>query len=442
VVSVFFSCSRFKPVEPVLEFRKESVLLDTLPQGVNPDDIQFSPDGTEVVYRWKTAGGRQGFAFNGRIEQYYDEVGEFVSYTRDGSHYAYTAKRGGKSFIVFDGTEGEPFDQVADPDLAVTGRSLAYAAKSGESAFILFNGRRLENEAYELIRPPDLSPDGRRVAYEAKKKGRWHYVIDGKEGPAFDELAEGYYSRDGRSFAYAGRRGSKWVFVRDGWESREYDEVGVYPEAADADLFTARETGRAFIVFRGKEGLKYDKVGWPAVSADGKRIAYGAVRGDKSFVVLEKREGQSYDTVGRPVFSPDGREIAYDAVEGQRFLMIRNDRELADYNAMPGPVFSPAGGKLAYKAVNRDASREFAVEEGLKGKDYDDVGLLAWSPNGRHLAYAAREGDKEFIVVDGREGLPCEKVLSLVPRFSDDGKFVGANVLKGREIRWVVMSAE
>jgi len=434
----FFSCSRSKPVEPVLEFKKESVQLDTLPQGVNPDDLQFSPDGTEAVYRWKAQDGRQGFAFNGRIEQYYDEVGEFVSYTRDGSHYAYTAKKGGNAFIVFDGTEGERFDKVADPALSVTGRALAYAAKSGEDAFVVFDGRRFENKEYDLITPPDLSPDGKRVAYKARKNGRWLYVIDGKEGPAFDEVEEGYFSGDGRSFAYAGRRGAKWVFVRNGKVSREHDEVGVFPEAASADLFTAKE----FCVFRGKEGLKYDRVGWPAVSPNGKKLAYGAARGGKSFVVFEKKEGKPYDTVGRPTFSPDGKEIAYDAVEGQRFLMVRNDRELADYNAMPGAAFSPVGGKLAYSAVNRDASRHFVVEEGLKGKEYDDVGLLVWSPDGRHLAYTAREGDKEFIVVDSREGKPCDKVLSLVPRFSDDGKFVGANVLKGREVWWSVESAE
>ncbi|HSA60350.1 MAG TPA: hypothetical protein VLJ37_11775 [bacterium] len=437
-----FSCSRSKPIEPVLEFKKESVLLDTLPQGLKPDDLQFSPDGTESVYRWTTSEGRQGFAFNGRIEQYYDAVGDFVSYTRDGSHYAYTAKKDGKAFIVFDGTEGEPFDKLADPALSVTGRSLAYAAKAGEDAFIVFNGRRLENKEYELIRPPDLSPDGGRVAYQAKKQGRWLTVIDGKEGPAFDEVQEGYFSPDGRSFAYAGRRGSRWVFVRNGKVSREYDDVSVYPEAAAADLFTAREAGKEFCVFRGKEGLKYDKAGWPAVSPNGKKIAYDAARGGESLVVLEKREGKPYDSVGRPVFSPDGKEIAYDAVEGRRFLMIRNDRELADYNAMPGPAFSPVGGRLAYSAVNRDASRHFVVEEGLKGKEYDDVGLLVWSRDGRHLAYRAREGDKEFLVVDGREGSPCDKVLSLVPRFSDDGKLVGANVLKGREVWWVAEPTE
>lgn len=438
----FFSCSRSKPVEPVLEFKKESVVLDTLPQGLNPDDLQFSPDGTEVVYPWTASDGRRGFAFNGRIEQYYDAVGDFVSYTRDGSHYAYTARKDGKSFVVFDGTEGERFDKVTEPELGGSGRSLAYAAKAGEDAFIVFNGRRLENKEYELIRPPSLSPDGRRVAYEAKKVGRWLYVIDGKEGPAFDEVAEGYFSRDGRSFSYAGRRESKWVFVRNGKAGREYDEVGVYPEAADADLFTAREAGKEFVVFRAKEGLKYDETGWPAVSPNGKKIAYEAARGAKSFVVLEKREGKPYDSVGRPTFSPDGREIAYDAVDGHRFLMVRNDRELADYNAMPGPVFSPTGGRLAYKAVNRDATREFIVEEGLKGKDYDDVGLLVWGPDGRHLAYRAREGDKEFLVVNGREGKSYDKVLSLVPRFSPDGKFVGANAMKGPEVWWIVEPTE
>jgi len=439
VLAVFASCSgRPKALEPELPFVTKDRLLDRLAQAVSFDVLQFSPDGSEVAYRWKAGDGRQGYAINGRIERYYDEVGEFVSYTRDGTHYAYVAKKEGKESVVFDGTAGPYFDKVVDPDLTVTGRSYAYAAKSGEDAFIIFNERKIQNKDYELITPPDISPDGQRLAYRAQKAGRWHYVIDEKEGPAFDEVEEGYFSGDSRSFAYAARRGTKWVFVRDGHEGPPYDEIGLYPESADEDIYTAKEKNLEFVVFHGKKGLHYVEVGWPRVSPNGGKIAYEAKKGIRSVVVLSEREGKEYDLVGRPVFSADGKHIAYDAVEGQSFLMVLDDKELRDFIAMPNAVFSPKGNRLAYGAVTQGARKSFVVEEGRKGKEYDKVGLLAWSPDGRHLAYAASEGDKAFLVVDGREGKPFDRILSLVPRFSSDGKYVGANAVKGREVWWTV----
>jgi hypothetical protein len=434
------ACSKKRRLEPVIEFKKESVLLDTIPATVSPRELQLSPDGSEVAYRWKTPDGRQGFAVNGRIERYFDEIGEFLQYTRDGTHYAYRAKKAFKDLIVFDGTDGEAYDQVTDPVLSITGHSVAYAAKKGDQAYVIFNDKEGRKD-YDLVGPPILSPDGKRVAYPAKQGGKWFYVVDGSEGKPYDEVGYGYFSGDAKNFAYEARRTWKWVIVIDGKESPEYDEVGLYPETPDSAVFTAKNSKKECAVVRGEPGPEYEHVGWPAVSGNGKHIAYDAQRNGRGLVVVDGREGKTYDSVGRPVFSPDGKEVAYDVVDGKQFFMVRNDRELRDFVALPNPVFNP-GGKLAYSALTHDASKQFVVEEGAKGKEYDKMGLLVWSRDGRHLAYSAREGDKEFLVVDGKEGKPYDRILNLAPRFSGDGKFVGANAMKGQEVWWIVEPAE
>lgn len=438
--SLVLSCARHKPIQPVLEFKTAPILLDTIPETIDPKDLQFSPDGTEVAYRWNTGDGRQGYAVNGRVERYFDEVGEFLHYTKDGTHYAYKAKKAFKELVMFDGTEGEMYDQVTDPALSVTGRALAYAAKKGEQAFVVFNDQEGAKD-FDLVGPPILSPDGKRIAYAAKQFGKWFYVLDGRQEKPFDEVGYAYFGDDARSFAYEARRGLKWVIVIDGEESPEYDAVGLYPETPWRRVFSAKRDGKEFVVDGGKEGPAYDKVGWPVVSENGKKIAYEARRDGKRFIVWEGREGKPYDQVGRPILTRNGKGLAYDAMEGRQLLMVRDEGEIKRYVALPGARFSPDGTKLAYAGVNRDATSKFVVEENVKGKDYETTGLIAWSPNGGHLAYAAGEGGKEFLVVDGKEGKAYDRILSLVPRFSPDGKFVGANAMKGREVWWIVEAA-
>jgi hypothetical protein len=46
------------------------------------------------------------------------------------------------------------------------------------------------------------------------------------------------------------------------------------------------------------------------------------------------------------------------------------------------------------------------------------------SPDGRHTAYVAKEGDKMVVVVDGKKEKPYDKILSGTPIFSPDNRFV------------------
>ncbi len=62
-----------------------------------------------------------------------------------------------------------------------------------------------------------------------------------------------------------------------------------------------------------------------------------------------------------------------------------------------------------------DEAKQVVVVDGRESKAYHGIkaGMLAFSPDSRHLAYGA-QGDKGWVVVlDGQEGKPYENLLSL-----------------------------
>jgi Tol biopolymer transport system component len=115
-------------------------------------------------------------------------------------------------------------------------------------------------------------------------------------------------------------------------------------------------------------------------------------------------------------------------------------------------TISPDGRHIAYtvRASDSGDSGIRVVVDGVPGKVYDEMrssrdgspaGEIAFSPDGRRHAFAARKGGSWFIVLDGKESDAWDKVLG--PRFSPDGRsmaFIGTRgkkhflVLDGKAI--------
>ena len=159
----------------------------------------------------------------------------------------------------------------------------------------------------------------------------------------------------------------------------------------------------------------------PIVSPDGKRVAYfGKVESVRYHtVVVDSVEGKYYDNIDFQTltFSPDSKHVAYfasfysdkkyslvvDGVEGQHY--DRGDRVGGDSAMFPlGPeaVFSPDGQHVAYAAKLGNDS--FVVADGVEGKHYlQIVSAPIYSPDSKHLAYAVQKQSTERATVkDGR----------------------------------------
>ena len=173
--------------------------------------------------------------------------------------------------------------------------------------------------------------------------------------------------------------------------------------------YSARVGNRWFVVVDGKEQKQYDEIlaGTLAFSHDSRRVAYTGEVGSKRMVVVDGEEGKAYDAIASssPVFSPDCSRFAYGGRSGDGWFMVVDGKEGKRYQALRGDpiaLFSGDSKRVVYTAGTA-TKQVVAVVDGKEGKGYDDIVGLVFSPDGRRIAYAAKEGAKQFVVVDGKE---------------------------------------
>jgi WD40 repeat protein len=241
------------------------------------------------------------------------------------------------------------------------------------------------------------------------------------------------------------------------------------------------ESGATEVVYNGKAGKRYDGIGRISLSSDGRRIAYGALLGDKWRMVIDGSEGEIFDEVGEPVFSPDGQHVAYEAKRGEKWRIVADNYSSTECPSYyDNPVFSadstkilvienvadsqkrlvvsdlsfskksvknsigsmivPSGDKTRIAAIIEKGPKKRVVEFSFaepdtvkEGKLYDDIRHLVVDKKGNSVAYVAEQGGARFMVLNGKEERLPDGDLTLPPVIRPDQK--GAGVLwfsKGR----------
>ena len=72
---------------------------------------------------------------------------------------------------------------------------------------------------------------------------------------------------------------------------------------------------------------------------------------------------------------------------------------------------SPDGKRLAYLA--RQGDKTSVIVDGKTGNQYDRLSEIIFSPDSEHVAYGAKAGNKWFVVVDGEEGNQYDSISYL-----------------------------
>jgi Tol biopolymer transport system component len=147
--------------------------------------------------------------------------------------------------------------------------------------FVVVDG--VPEKRYEYIDPLSLtfSPDSQRLAYivsQPYQGSKAFVIVDGVEGKPSQYIdSDVIFSPDSKRMAYVAGRTKLFAF-------------------SGFDYWT---------VVDGKAGKKYDFIGPPVFSPDGKHVAYSAYKYDKWLVVLDGVEGKSYDGMFTPGYPSD-----------------------------------------------------------------------------------------------------------------------------------------
>jgi len=224
----------------------------------------WSPRGKRLAYI-AVRGKRECVVVDGDPDPWVDSV-RSLAFSGDGSTLAYLATRGGRQVLVNErgGELALPYARAESLVLNLTGEHHAYAAGAEDSrstrggmenGMLVHDGiagPRVRVVVYDTIR---ISPDGRQTAYYlapgsivrdhvpgeqyrriywplftadsrhcvhyAERDGKHYVVVDGKPGPAYDEIHEYsiVLSRDSRKVGFPARSGNQIL-----WAVQELDQ--------------------------------------------------------------------------------------------------------------------------------------------------------------------------------------------------------------------------
>jgi Tol biopolymer transport system component len=373
----------------------------------------------------------------------------WITPSEDCRHVAFREQVEGKWRIVRDGTPGHDYDEAFNQSFSPDSEHLAYVARKGSARCVVMDG--VEGKLFSAIDEPTedqwpfvFSPDSAHLAYVAViAKGKESVVVDGVQGPVFDEilLHSFSFSANSRHFAYAARRGGRGIVVKDGKEVLEADDIfsevhvfgntrigetfGPFLSPDGTRLACAIRRGTNWVaIIDGIESQPWDSIvqlesvipGNPGFSPDGRQFTYTAERHDKMFVMLDQEELARCDIASYVVFSPDGRRTAFVRGEEKQEGGIFKLTASVVRDGVPGKtfegeikdiVFSPDGKKLAY-TVTRELppNREFSFVVVHGGEEFHGISPwngVVFSPDSQHMAFGGRKAGKSVVVLDGKE---------------------------------------
>ncbi len=387
-------------------------------------------------------------------------VNHWPIFSRDGAHTAYAADSGGATarqrFVVLDGVPGQRYEAPL--------MSMQYSRRDSD-----FVGQ-----------PVFGGPDGKRLAYRATRGKLAFVVADGQEGKEYEQIGGIAFSPDGQRLVYVAVRDKQWVMIGSGapeGKEAQYEALGSPAFGANGRLgFQAKREGKQFIVVDGVEGTKYGWASAPRFSPDGKHVAYFASHGGVAVTQRGARFGGSqipyYLTCGdKCVAVIDGIEQVLPGPPGA-FLSVNNDgvvaysygknltvakngrpvldkqttwvavvggKEIAQtqsknfYDPIGPIIFSPDGKRHAFRLTRSPDEKSFMVVDGSEQKGYADVSDPVFSPDGRHLAYFAKDMKRSALVVDGTELFAEESDLQL---FGPSAEMSEAGLWPGGPLLW------
>ncbi len=371
------------------------------------------------------------------------------TFSEDGCHFAYVGRRGPAFFVAKDGIESRGTYERIENGLyfGPTGSTLVYIARvDGMTRLVLDGEVQLGFEVAMPWRGLRFSPDGSHLAIRARVPGGEAMVLDGAAGPTFRRVWPDppicQVTENGRLSYMAMRRKRfrrRYLLIIDGnvvAESGSLFYGGRMSPDGSRFLYAEYESHRWFVegepLPEGTKHAEFAPDGRLYTDMDGQAFLDGVPLGVAAWL-------------GYPAFTRDGRHSAWSAKVGHKQVLVRDGVHSSEEMESVGtPVFSPEGSRLAF--VARLGEQECVIVDDSKGPLFDRVHSLHFSPDGHHLAYWAKRTGKSFLVWDQSPGPAVDgyrEPASMWPdpgvlEFSPHGQHVAAVAILGAKMRPLV----
>jgi len=274
---------------------------------------------------------------DGVVSQPYDRI-VFAAFSPDNQRFLYTAANGQESFVVVDGVEGKHYRGLDLPQFSADSKLVVYSAQTGGGTLIVVNGQ--EGKLYPMFGSVTISADSKHVAYLGANAQKLSMIIvDGVESKPYENISEFKLSSDANKVAFiASHTGSSSFLVVNGIEHQAYPViVGLTLSPNGESLaYQADKQGGDVMVLNDVESKVFKTIEHQSMvfSPDGKRLAFKVIFGSQESIVSDGVSGKKYEGVGYPAFSSDGKHLAYLGAKGNHWRMVIDNKESVTYDSV------------------------------------------------------------------------------------------------------------
>ncbi len=423
--------------------------------------------------------GKRIVKLDGKPVGSYDDA-NYLRFSRDEQHLAFTAKRNSKWVLIVDGQErSKEYGRLSAPSLSANGKFFAVGACNGKKCRVVVNGDEVSAEFEDLSNPsftsngdhygyfakrakkwvlmldgkeygPEMAdcltwvtdPDAKHIAVAGLINGNWTWIVDGNPGPGMDVISDIVFSSDYKHYAYGGTD-AKWgfskhkthgVMIVDGKIAGEYEGRGF--GGGWQGMF-----GQSTQISAGLRNLSPDfhGVSSPQYTPDGKLVYAGRRSENDVVVMVDGSPGPVFEDIVSPIGVSENGHIAYVGKLGESFVEVRDQKRGASF---PGKrvesfvgflMISNEGEHLAYEIVRGGSAFKEGrttralrrvVIDGKAGTEYDAQGIsdLSLRAEGtrHHYTVIGAEGNHDRFVFNGMETKLYDNVFGGTPEFLDD----------------------
>lgn len=270
-------------------------------------------------------------------------------------------------------------------------RWLAYLSEPPQGSdgpwFVALNGERLGPFAQVSSWVP-VSPDGQHVAFVAKDGRTWSIFLDGERKWTHPKLAWA-------DFTWTPNLEGNTVRMQTRAADLEFSQYGnhlVYEVQTPDKRWAVAVDGQLGPAFRNTSSRDRSFVAG--------QVLYSATVENGEVIVHGSTILGPFDKTWLIEHSPDGNHFAVVVVKNDEYYFVIDGREI-QIPGEPSDYSIGNGGKAALSYETGAGVRVWYAGGELPGR-YEAVALLTVSPDGKHLAFWAKQAGQWFPVIDSR----------------------------------------